>query len=298
MSEKQKSLWVRVMEAGFGDTLKAHGFVKISPRLYRLEGEGLHWEEFTFQGVPTAENSFREGYGLVAHGAAEIYEAAYGKPLISHFGGRKFTKGWYGTIGIATEGFDAHEASKPLFSSLSAFRYNLRNLFRSTIGHYLDRASPYFELHYMNGAEYWRTGGDELERVAAELSKYWIRHIWKGRLEKKRTIGDVAEIHYGKINTYGGNFDPHPVVFNHLAGNEELARQFLMQPIHIANMTEREMKSFLLWRNPGGFRLTDDADRTDERGHIDYAVHHWMLDAPSAAERARNLAKALNYSVE
>ena len=50
MAAEETRFWVQVMEAGFGATLEAHGFRRVSPRLYRLEGDGIVWEQFTYRG--------------------------------------------------------------------------------------------------------------------------------------------------------------------------------------------------------------------------------------------------------
>ena len=105
MAAKEKSLWVQVMEAGFGATLEAHGFRRVSPRLYRLEGDGIVWEQFTYRGIEGSLNTIREGHGAVFAGADEIFRRAYGDrpqeygiyPILNRFCGRRYHS--WGTIG-------------------------------------------------------------------------------------------------------------------------------------------------------------------------------------------------------
>ncbi|MYJ70967.1 MAG: hypothetical protein F4092_04185 [Rhodospirillaceae bacterium] len=64
MAAEETRFWVQVMEAGFGATLEARGFRRVSPRLYRLEGDGIVWEQFTYRVSKGNPNSLREGHAL------------------------------------------------------------------------------------------------------------------------------------------------------------------------------------------------------------------------------------------
>ena len=109
MVAKETRLWVQVMEAGFGATLEAHGFRKVSPRLYRLEGDGITWEQFTYRGSKGFLNTIREGHGAVVAGADELFRRAYGDrpldfdiyPIRNRYCGRRYHA--YGTIDSAFE---------------------------------------------------------------------------------------------------------------------------------------------------------------------------------------------------
>ena len=101
MAAAEKTLWVQVMEAGFGATLEAHGFRRVSPRLYRLEGDGIIWEQFTFRGPRGYLNTIREGHGAVVAGADELFRRAYGDrpqdfdiyPIRNRYCGRRYHGG-------------------------------------------------------------------------------------------------------------------------------------------------------------------------------------------------------------
>ena len=194
MAAAEKSLWVQVMEAGFGATLEAHGFRRVSPRLYRLEGDGITWEQFTYRGPKGYLNAIREGHGAVVDGLDELFRRAYGDrpqdynvyPIRNGYCGRQYHA--YGAIDSAFEsvGLKAHEAPESEAAALMR-RYDemlrkyeesrvrsrwarLRRFLRldggrNRLSRDLRKITPHFQRNWhAYDANFWCIGGSPLDR--------------------------------------------------------------------------------------------------------------------------------------
>ncbi len=194
MAAKEKSLWVQVMEAGFGATLEAHGFRRVSPRLYRLEGDGIVWEQFTYKGPKGYLNAVREGHGAVVAGADELFRRAYGGrpqdyrvyPIRNGFCGRQYHA--YGAIDSAFEGVGskAHRAPESEAAALLRSYDEMRRRYeesrarsrwpwlrrfpqlnrdRNRLDSDLEKFTPHFHRNWHAcDANYWCIGGTLLHR--------------------------------------------------------------------------------------------------------------------------------------
>ena len=194
MAAAEKTLWVQVMEAGFGATLEAHGFRRVSPRLYRLEGDRIIWEQFTFRGPRGYLNTIREGHGAVVAGADELFRRAYGDrphdfdiyPIRNRYCGRRYHT--YGTIDSAFEavglkGFDAlqseaaallrsydgmrrkYEESRARSRWQRLLRFLSLNRGRKLPSRNLEKITPYFQRNWhAYDANFWCIGGTPLDR--------------------------------------------------------------------------------------------------------------------------------------
>ncbi|MCY3831140.1 MAG: hypothetical protein OXF89_18590 [Rhodospirillaceae bacterium] len=195
MAAREKSLWVQVMEAGFGATLEAHGFRRVSPRLYRLEGDGIVWEQFTYRGPKGYLNAIREGHGAVVDGLDEMFRRAYGGrpqdynvyPVRNGYCGRQYHA--YGAIDSVLEsvGLKAHRApegeAEALLRSYDEMRRQyeesrdrsrwarLRRFLRldrrrKHFSRNLEKITPHFQRNWhAYDANFWGIGGSPMDRL-------------------------------------------------------------------------------------------------------------------------------------
>ena len=291
MAAKEKSLWVQVMEAGFGATLEAHGFRRVSPRLYRLEGDGIAWEQFTYKGLPDIAGSFREGYGGVIPGADEIYRAAFGQPMTIYFGGRKYIFGFIGSLHYSTDLIEYLETDQ---SRLSRIYKSVKRVFWPDDRYFLEKKTPYFGVLFRK--DYWHTNGDSLENVASDLSKLWIEYIWTDNLERKQSLREIIKSRYGEDNLGRRSFDDYAIILNYLDGNQDLARRYLLHAIDHANLSEREMTKRVM-ESYEHLLHEDETSDPDIFPTIESETERWLKNAAWNGDRARKLAAVLDIAV-
>ena len=309
MAAAEKSLWVQVMEAGFGATLEAHGFRKVSPRLYRLEGDGITWEQFTFRGPKGFLNTIREGNGAVVAGLDEIFRRAYGDrpqdyrllPIRNNFCGRPYHS--WGTIGYDYQFMDtlADEERQREVDALrrrfdEARPWTRRERFLRFFGHErrpardLVKITPHYRRHdYAYDVDYWIVGDTELFRdidsepyvpspsdlkeLADLLSFYWTEITWTFGIGKRLSIYDYAVERYSRPPHASGYFDEDSALFNHLAGRHDLVRANIEWPIERSLMTLAQVRDYLEADDPGFL----------ERRPMDYGTPEWHMDSEERA---------------
>ena len=290
MAAKEKSLWVQVMEAGFGATLEAHGFRRVSPRLYRLEGDGITWEQFTYRGLPSVPGSFREGFGLVVPGADEIYREAFGRRMTIHYGGRVYLTRFIGGIDSMSELTEYIRMRDSIFWSIF---YSIRpNFFAKK--HYLESRTRHFGVYY--NSPYWHPRGEFLEEVAKIMSNLWIEFVWKKGINDELSLLKIAQKNYGLDRLGKKFFNDYAIIFNYLAGDIDMARRYLLDTIRFENMDEREIALFFTADDPyyaKGLRHSDPAVLE----HLQQNVERAKGNAVQLADQARKLAKVLDIAI-
>lgn len=291
MAAQEKTLWVQVMEAGFGATLETHGFRKISPRLYRLEGDGVTWEQFTYRGLPDIAGSFREGYGGTVAGADEIHRAAFGRPMSMYHGGRRYLYGFIGSLRYATDFIEYFETDRSRLRQI--YKSIKQSLWRDE-RHFLEKKTPYFGILFKKG--YWHTNGDSLEDVATDLSKLWLEYVWTDHLERQQSLREIVRLKHGEGRLGKRFFDDWATILNYLAGNRDLARRFLLHAIHCANLSEPEMTQIVV-EDDEYLLHEDESSDPDIFPTIESAVRKSLKLAAREGDRARKLASVLDISL-
>ena len=242
MAAAEKSFWVQVMEAGFGATLEAHGFRRVSPRLYRLEGDGVIWEQLTYRGYNGFPNSVRDCTGAVIPGSEEIFQKAFGKnprawemlPLRHWEGGRRY---------------DTSTSIAQCHDDLERERLNAREP-KTRLGRILrfNRPRSIVQLHDKIKKNYllwydgcWVLGDLSVEELADLMSRYWVEYVWGGHLSNSFTLRDLVD-RIARAEPCWRIYDVDDALYNHLAGRHEIARNYLMYAIRLSEMTFREIR--------------------------------------------------------
>ena len=307
---EETRLWVQVMEAGFGATLEAHGFRRVSPRLYRLEGDGITWEQFTYRGPKGFLNTIREGNGAVVAGLDEIFRRAYGDrpqdyrllPIRNNFCGRPYHS--WGTIGYDYQFMDtlADEERQREVDALrrrfdEARPWTRRERFLRFFGHErrpardLMKITPHYRRHdYAYDVDYWIVGDTELFRdidsepyvpspsdlkeLADLLSFFWTEVTWRFGMGKRLSIYDYAVEIYSRPPDEAGYFEEDSALFNHLAGRHDLARAHVLHAIECSRMTPAQARA----------HLEDDSPEFLERRPSDYGTPEWDMDPEERAD--------------
>jgi hypothetical protein len=84
---KVKPIWVRAMEAGFGDMIADFGFRKIGPALYRLDRDGVVWRSSFRRGYLFPLESFRDLTGGYIPALDELARKTLGRRIGVRTGG-------------------------------------------------------------------------------------------------------------------------------------------------------------------------------------------------------------------
>ena len=298
MAAQEKSLWVQVMEAGFGATLEAHGFRRVSPRLYRLEGDGIVWEQLTYRGVKGNPNSLCEGHGAVIPGSVELYHKAFGdnpkefglSPLRHHKGGR-----YYDLVGTIESLHDWKEREDRRARQPKTWLGKLRRTFRPDPYVQLYSKEPNYYKHYNADGGSWHLRELSVEGLADLMSRYWVECVWEWRLSKELTLQDVADLNFS--HEHVGSFHClHHALYNHLAGRHEVARNYIMRLILRGETTIAELREKFEASPPRALDGFSDDDPEREKLLIEICESHKRSRAKEAMW-ARRLATALDIEV-
>ena len=298
MAAKEKSLWVQVMEAGFGATLEAHGFRRISPRLYRLEGDGITWEQFTFRGVKGNPNSLCEGHGAVIPGSVELYRKAFGdnpkefglRPLRHHKGGR-----YYDLVGTIESLHDWKEREDNRAREPKTWLGKFWQAFRPYSHYQLYSKEPNYYKHHNADSGSWHLRELSVEELADLMRRYWVEYVWEWYLSKRLTFQDVADLSFS--HEHVGSFHClNWALYNHLAGRRKKSRGYIMKLIRLGEMTVSEIREEFEASPLRALRDYSEDDPERERRLIEICKHHKRL-RDEEAMWARRLADAMDLAL-
>ena len=297
MAEREKPLWVQVMEAGFGETLEAHGFRKRSPGVYRLDGDGLYWEQFTYRGYNKDANSFQEAHGTFVFNSEELFHKFIGFPkkfdiipIRYTLEGRRYDMG--GSIADSHE-IDQYQAYHS--RSSVAFFGKLLDMFRGEKPYWLYDIAKHYCMDISTGNRYWSSLDCPVEEVAGEMSKYWTKHVWENDISKCRTIYDLACCKFnGSLEHTHRNVEN--ALYNHLAGRHEATRSYLEATLQKGRNTLVEIMGELEENSPAGLRQYDEEDPGSEYYLVKIARIR-QRDYRRWADAARRLADGIGLRV-
>lgn len=298
MAAQEKTLWVQVMEAGFGATLEARGFRRVSPRLYRLEGEGIVWEQFTYRGFKEFPNCLREGHGAVIPGSEELYRKAFGdnpkelglSPLRHHQGGR-----YYDLVGTIESMHDWKEIEDIRARRPKTRLGKLWRTFRSRPNIQLYSKEPHYSKHYNVDGGSWHLRELSVEELADLMSRYWVEYVWEWNLSKELTFQNVVDLVYSNEDT-GGHHCLHHALYNHLAGRREMSWYYIMNLIRQGEMTISDFRKKFEASPPRALQEYSDDDPERERKLMGICESH-KRNRDKEAMLARRLAAALDIEV-
>ena len=298
MAAKEKSLWVQVMEAGFGATLEAHGFRRVSPRLYRLEGDGLYWEQFTYRGFKEYPNCIREGHGVVVAGSKEIYRKAFGDdprefgryPIRQHCGGRHYDL--YGTIR------ETHDWKHSEERSARRPKTRLGKIWRAFFPDrpvWLENEIKYCAYYHKVDGDSWHLFDLTVEDLADMMIRYWVEYVWEWYISKRLTVLDLAELDFSN----GFSSPAHSLnwaLYNHLAGRHEKSRYYLANIIRQGEMTIADFRKKLEASPPPALLEYSEGDPEREIRLLEICELH-KRRRDKEAMWARRLAAAIDLKM-
>ena len=298
MAAKEKSLWVQVMEAGFGATLEAHGFRRVSPRLYRLEGDGITWEQFTFRGVKGNPDSLCEGHGAVIPGSVELYRKAFGdnpkefglRPLRHHMGGR-----YYDLVGTIESLHDWKEGEDNRARQPKTWLGKFWQAFRPYSHYQLRSRERHYSQHFKADGGSWHLRELSVAELADLMSRYWVEYVWDWYLTKRLTFQDVVDLSFSDEVFYGSNY-LEDALYNHLAGRHERSRYYIMDLVRKGEMTVAELREKFNASPPAALRDFSEDDPEREKRLIEICESHKRHNERKAM-RARRLADAIGLEV-
>ena len=298
MAAAEKSLWVQVMEAGFGATLEAHGFRKVSPRLYRLEGDGITWEQFTYRGSKENPSCLCEGHGAVIPGSVELYRKAFGdnpkefglRPLRHHQGGR-----YYDLVGTIESLHDWKEGEDNKARQPKTWLGKLWRTFRPDPYVQLYSKEPHYFKHFNADGGSWHLRELSVEELAARMSRYWVENVWEWQLSRELTFQDVVDRVYSDENA-GGHHCLQNALYNHLAGRHEEARYYIFKLVRLGEMPIAEYRETFEASPPRALEryAEDDPERETRLLEICKSRKRWN---EREAMQARRLAAAIDLEV-
>ena len=294
----EKSLWVQVMEAGFGATLEAHGFRRISPRLYRLEGDGIVWEQFTYRGSKENPNCLCEGHGAVIPGSVELYRKAFGdnprefglRPLRHHRGAR-----YYDRVGTIESLHDWKEREDNSARQPKTWLGKLWRTFRPDPTVQLYSKEPHYFKHFNADGGSWHLRELSVEELAGLMSRYWVEYVWEWRLSRRLAFQDLVDLDFSHEDT-GSTGSILCALYNHLAGRREKSLGYIMKLIRLGEMTIAELREEFEASPPPALLKYSEDDPERETRLIDICKKHkrWR---EKEAMWARRLAVAIDFEV-
>ncbi len=293
-----KSLWVQVMEAGFGATLEARGFRRVSPRLYRLEGDGIVWEQFTFRGFKGHPNCLREGHGAVIPGSDELYRKAFGdnpgefglRPLRHHWGGR-----YYDRVGTIEWLYDWKEGEADTARRPKTWLGKIWRTFRPLPHYQLYSKEPHYSQHFNAEIGGWYLRELSVEELAALMSRYWVEYVWEWHLSRRLTFQNLVDLDF--------SYEPKRLngsilcaLYNHLAGRREMSLGHIMEMIRLGEMTMADLREKFEASPPSALLKYSEDDPEREARLLKICKSHKRSNE-RAAMQARRLATALDLEV-
>ncbi len=297
MAEREKPIWVQVMEAGFGETLEAHGFRKRSPGVYRLDGDGLYWEQFTYRGYKGDANSFRESHGAFVFNSEELFHKLVGQPgefnereIRYTEDGRRYDIG--GTISESYRDYEwkAYYARAPV-TFLGKFLNSFR---REKVKEFWDLAE-YFHWEIDTGNRYWTSFNRPVEEVSEEISRYWMKYAWENFISQCLTTYDLACYVFNDSPEHT-NRNIENALYNHLGGRREATRSYLEATLQKGRNTLVEIMDELEESPPTGLRDYDKGDAGREYYLVEIARIR-QKDYRIWADAARRLADGIGLGV-
>ena len=295
---EETRLWVQVMEAGFGATLEAHGFRKVSPRLYRLEGDGIVWEQSTYRGVKGNPNSLCEGHGAVIPGSVELYRKAFGdnpkefglRPLRDHQGGR-----YYDLVGTIESLHDWKEREDNSARQPKTWLGKLWRTFRPDPYVQLYSKEPHYFKHFNADGGSWHLRELSVEELAALMSRYWVEYVWEWQLSRELTFQDVVDRIFSSEDV-SLNRCLEWALYNHLAGRRDKARNYIMKLVRQGEMTIADLRGNFDASPPGALDVYSEDDPERETRLLEICKSHKRSNE-RAAMQARRLAAAIDLDV-
>lgn len=298
MAAEETRFWVQVMEAGFGATPEARGFRRVSPRLYRLEGDGIVWEQFTYRGSEGNPNCLREGHGAVIPGSEELYRKAFGGnpkefgllPLRHHRGGR-----YYDLVGTIESLHDWKEREDRRARRSKTWVRKIWRTFRPLPHYQLYSKEPHYSMHFNAEVGGWYLRQLSVEELAALMSRYWVEYVWEWKLKNWLTFDNVVDDVYSNKNA-GGQHCLQNALYNHFAGRHEEARYFFLKIVRLGEMTIAELREKFEASPPGALDAYSEDDPERETRLLEICKSHKRSNERDAM-RARRLAAALDLAV-
>ena len=299
MAAEETRIWVQVMEAGFGATLEAHGFRRVSSRLYRLEGEGIVWEQFTYRGSKENPNCLREGHGAVIPGSEELYRKAFGDnpkelgllPLRHHRGGR-----YYDLVGTIESLHDWKEQEDRRARRPKTWLGELWRTFRPVPHYQLYSKEPHYSQHFNAEVGGWYLRQLSVEDLAALMSRYWIEYVWEWKLSRRLTFQNVVDDVYSNENARGHHC-LLSALYNHLAGRDEEARKYILTLVRLGEMTIAELREKFEASPPSALLKYSEDDPEREARLIEICESHKRWRGREAMQ-ARRLAAAIDIEIK
>ena len=298
MAAEETRLWVQVMEAGFGATLEAHGFRRVSPRLYRLEGDGIVWEQSTYRRVKGNPNSLCEGHGAVIPGSVELYRKAFGdnpkefglRPLRDHQGAR-----YYDLVGTIESLHDWKEREDNSARQPKTWLGKLWRTFRPDPYVQLYSKEPHYFKHFNADGGSWHLRELSVEELAALMSCYWVEYVWEWKLSKELAFQDVVDRVFSNEDA-GGHHCLDNALYNHLAGRREKTRYYIVKLVRQGEMTTAELREKFDASPPPALREYSEDDPERETRLIEICKSHKRWNEREAMQ-ARRLAAAIDLEV-
>jgi hypothetical protein len=271
---KVKPIWVRAMEAGFGDMLAEHGFRKIGPALYRLDREGVVWRSSFRRGYPFPPESFRDLTGGYIPALDDLALKTLGRRVSVRIGGGRAS--YHLRWDIADTVLEDRRTTEGAILDLGY--YSLSDEF------------PFVE----------EPGGPQLEHawscwrhppaeVVPVLARLWREHVWPPIAERKTVDQVVATDFDEDPNT---TFMPHYILAHHLVGDSDFVQRSLSAAIRRAEWSEKDvtarlkaagmLKRLALW--------VEGLKRRD-------VVAAQMAELEEHAETARRIASGLGVKI-
>ena len=298
MTAEETRFWVQVMEAGFGATLEAHGFRRVSPRLYRLEGDGIVWEQFTFRGFKGHPNCLREGHGAVIPGSDEIYRKAFGDnprefglhPIRHHWGGRHYDR-----VGTIEWLHDRKEQEDRRARRPKTWLGKLWRAFRPDPYVQLDSKEPHYSQHFNAEIGGWYLWELSVEELAGLMSRYWVEYVWEWHLSRRLAFQDLVDLDFSHEDT--GSFGClHCALYNHLAGRRERSRGYIMKLIRLGETTIAHIREEFEASPPPALLKYSENDPERERRLIEICKKRKQRREKESMW-ARRLAAAIDLEV-